>query len=82
LQRCTPDAKWKRSDGWFEAKCQSKKYYHLDKQHKPNRTITKTEKSTAQIFYQLKVGHALIGPRLQRIKKAEDVQVLVVQLAR
>jgi hypothetical protein len=53
-------------------RCKSKKYYHLDKQHKPNRTITKTEKSTAQIFYQLKVGHALIGPHLKRIKKAED----------
>jgi hypothetical protein len=72
LRWCTTDAKWRRSDEWFEAKCMSKKYYHLDKQHKPNRTITKTEKSTAQIFYQLKVGHALIGPHLQRIKKAED----------
>jgi hypothetical protein len=70
--RCTTDAKWKRSDEWFEAKCKSKKYYHLDKQHKPNRTITKTEKSTVQIFYQLKVGHALIGPHLKRIKKVED----------
>jgi hypothetical protein len=72
LRRCTTDAKRKRSDEWFEAKCKSKKYYHLDKQHKPNRTITKTEKSTAQIFCQLKVGHALIGPHLKRIKKAED----------
>jgi hypothetical protein len=25
-----------------------------------------------RIFYQLKVGHALIGPHLKRIKKAED----------
>jgi ribonuclease HI len=40
LWRCTTDAKWKRSDDWFDAKCESKKYYHLDKQHKPNRTIT------------------------------------------
>jgi hypothetical protein len=72
LRRCTTDAKWRRSDEWFEAKCKCKKHYHLDKQHKPNRTITKTEKSTAQIFYQLKVGHALIGPHLKRIKKAED----------
>jgi hypothetical protein len=60
LRRCTTDAEWMRSDEWFDAKCKSKKYYHLDKQHKPNRTITKTEKSTAQIFYQVKVGHALI----------------------
>jgi ribonuclease HI len=72
LPRCTTDAKWKRSDDRFEAKCKSKRYYHLDKQHKPHRTITKTEKSTAQIFYQLKVGHALIGPHLKRIEKAED----------
>jgi hypothetical protein len=49
-----------------------KKYYLLDKQHKPNRIITKTAKSTAQIFYQLKVGHTLTGPHLKRIKKAED----------
>jgi hypothetical protein len=72
MRRCTTDTKWKRSDEWFDAKCQSKKYYHLDKQHKPNRTITKIEKSTAQIFYQLKVGHAVIGPHLKRSKKAED----------
>jgi hypothetical protein len=26
LRRCTTDAKWKRSDEWFEAKCKSKKY--------------------------------------------------------
>jgi hypothetical protein len=26
----------------------------------------------AQMFYQLKVGHALIGPHLKWIKKAED----------
>jgi hypothetical protein len=66
------DIKWKRLDEWFEAKCKRKKYYYLDKQHKPNRTITKTEKSTAQIFYQLKVGRALISPHLKRIEKAED----------
>jgi hypothetical protein len=72
LRRCTTDAKRKRSDEWFEAKCKSKKYYLLDKQRKPNQTITKIEKSTAQIFYQLKVGHALIGPHLKRIKGAED----------
>jgi hypothetical protein len=72
LWRCTTDAKWKRSDEWIEAKCKSKKYYHLDKQHKPTRTITKTEKSTAQMFYQLKVGHALIGPHLKRIKAEDD----------
>jgi hypothetical protein len=59
------NAKWKCSDEWFDAKSKSKKYYHLDKQPKPNRTITKIEKSMARILYQLKVGHALIGPHLK-----------------
>jgi hypothetical protein len=34
--------------------------------------ISKTEKSTAQIYYQIKTGHALIDQHLQRIKKTED----------
>jgi hypothetical protein len=72
LRRCTTDAKWKRSGEWFAYKCRSKKYYRLDDQHKPNRVIAKTEKSTAQIYYQLKTGHALIGPYLKRIKKSDD----------
>jgi hypothetical protein len=59
-----------------EVKCKSKIYYLLDKHHNPNRTITKTEKSTAQISYQVKVGHALIGPHLKRVKKAEDDKCL------
>jgi hypothetical protein len=66
------DAKWRRSDEWFEAKCKSKKYYHLDMQHKHNRTITKTEKSKAQIVYQLSVGDAIIGAHLTQIKQVED----------
>jgi hypothetical protein len=69
---CTKDTKWRRSDERFEAKCENTKYYHLDKQYKPNWTITKIEKSTAQIFYQLKVGYALIGLHLKRIKNAQD----------
>jgi ribonuclease HI len=72
LRRCTTDAKWKPSDEWFVRKCRSRKYYRLDDHHKPNRVISKTEKSTAQIYYQIKTGHALIGPHLKRIKKSED----------
>jgi hypothetical protein len=53
-------------------KCRSKKYYCLDDQHKPNRVVAKTEKSTAQIYYQIKTAHALIGPHLKRIKKSDD----------
>jgi hypothetical protein len=30
LRQCTTDAKWTCSDEWIEAKCMSKKYYHLD----------------------------------------------------
>jgi hypothetical protein len=30
LRRCTMDAKWRRSDEWFETKCKSRKYHHLD----------------------------------------------------
>jgi hypothetical protein len=72
LWQCTMDAKWKGSEELFEAKCKSKKYYHLDKQHKPNWIITSTKKLMAQTFYPLKVGHALIDPHLKRIKNAED----------
>jgi hypothetical protein len=72
LRRCTTDAKWKRSGEWFSHKCRSKKYYRLNDQHKPNRVVAKTEKSTAQIYYQIKTGHALIGPHLKRIKKSDD----------
>jgi hypothetical protein len=72
LRRCTTDAKWKRSGEWFSHKCRRKKYCRLDDQHKPNRGVAKTEKSTAQIYYQIKTGHALIGPHLKRIKKSDD----------
>jgi hypothetical protein len=34
--------------------------------------VAKTEKSTAQIYYQIKTGHALIGPHLKRLKKSDD----------
>jgi hypothetical protein len=72
LRRCTTDAKWKRSDEWFVHKCRSRKYYRLNDHYKPNRVIAKTEKSTAQIYYQIKTGHALIGPYLKRIKKSDN----------
>jgi ribonuclease HI len=74
LRRCTTDAKWKRSGEWFSHTCRSKKYYRhgLDDQYKPNRVVAKTEKLTAQIYYQIKTGHALIGPHLKRIKKSDD----------
>jgi ribonuclease HI len=71
-RRCTTDAKWKRSGEWFSHKCRSKKYYRLDDQHTPNRVVAKTDKSTAQIYYQITTGHALIGPHLKRIKKSDD----------
>jgi hypothetical protein len=80
LRRCTTDAKWKRSDEWFEAKCKSKKYYHLDKQHKPNRTTTKTEKSTAQIFYQFESGPCPYWSIYKTDQERRKRQVLVVQL--
>jgi hypothetical protein len=52
--------------------CRAKKYYRLNDQHKPNRTIANSEKPTAQVYYQIKTGHALIGPYLKRIKKTDD----------
>jgi hypothetical protein len=48
LLRCTTDAKWKCSKEWFFSMRRAKKYYHLDGQHKPNRTIAKTEKLMAR----------------------------------
>jgi hypothetical protein len=42
-----------------------KKYSRLDEMQKPNKVIARTEKSIAQIVYQMKTGHALIGPHLR-----------------
>jgi ribonuclease HI len=72
LRRCTKDTKWNRSSEWFSHKCRIKKYYRRDDQHKPKRVVAKTEKSTAQMYYQIQAGHALISPHLERIKKSDD----------
>jgi hypothetical protein len=54
--RYTTDEEWKRSGEWFSHKYRGKKYYCLNDQHKSNRVIARTEKSTAQIYYQIKTG--------------------------
>jgi ribonuclease HI len=72
LRRCTTEAKWKRSNDWIQLKCRGKKYYRMDEKHNPNKVISRTEKSTAQVYFQLKTGHALIGPYLKRIGRTDD----------
>jgi hypothetical protein len=72
LRRYTTEAKWKRSNNWFELKCRGKKYYRMDKKHNPNQVISRTEKSTGQVYFQPKTGHALIGPYLKRIAQIDD----------
>jgi hypothetical protein len=72
LRRCTTEAKWKRSNDWIQLKCRVKKYYRMDEKHNPNKVISRTEKSTAQVYFQLKTGHALIGPYLKRIGRTDD----------
>jgi hypothetical protein len=46
---------------WFQHKSRGKKYYRMDEKHNPNQVLSRIEKSTAQIYFQLKTGHALIG---------------------
>jgi hypothetical protein len=72
LRRCTTEAKWKRSNDWIQLKCRGKKYYRMDEKHNQNKVISRTEKSTAQVYFQLKTDHALIGPYLKRIGRTDD----------
>jgi hypothetical protein len=67
LRRCSTKAKWKISNDRFQIKCQGKIYYCMDEKHNPNRVISRTETSAAQVYFQVKTGHALIGPYLKRI---------------
>jgi hypothetical protein len=59
----------------FNLNLVEKKYYRMDEKHKPNQVISRIEKSTAQIYFQLKTGHALIGPYLKQIQRT-NVKVL------
>jgi hypothetical protein len=56
----------------FNLNVEGKKYYHMDEKHNPNQVISRTEKSTAQVYFQLKTGHALIEPYLKRIERTHD----------
>jgi hypothetical protein len=58
---------------WFEPRCRGKKCYRVDEKHNPNKVISRTEKPTAQAYFQLRTGNALIGPYLKRIERTNDV---------
>jgi hypothetical protein len=44
----------------------------MNEKHNPNQVISRIETSTAQIYFQLKTGYALIGPYLKRIQRTYD----------
>jgi hypothetical protein len=56
----------------FNLNLVGKKYYRMDEKHNPNQVISRIEKSTAQIYFQLKTSHTLISPCLKRIQRTHD----------
>jgi hypothetical protein len=44
----------------------------MDEKHNPNQVISRIEKSPGEIYFQLKTGHAVIGPYLKRMERALD----------
>jgi hypothetical protein len=57
----------------FQLKCRGKQnYYRTDKKHNPNKVIPRTEKSRAQVYFQLETGHDLIDQYLKRIEWTHD----------
>jgi hypothetical protein len=82
FRRYTTDAKWKRSDEWFEAKCKSKKYYHLDKQHKPKPDNHENRKIDGADFLSVESRPCPYWSTLKTDHEGRRRQVLVVHSRR
>jgi hypothetical protein len=73
VRRCTTEAKWKRSNDWFQLQCGGKKILSYGREPQPEPwVISRIEKSTAQVYFLLNTGHALIGPCLKRVQRTHD----------
>jgi ribonuclease HI len=77
VQRTVTEAKWKETEEWWKAKFNSKrKRYKLNKKRRMHRLLGEAKKKIAGRYFQLKVGHALTGVYLERIKKKEGPECL------
>jgi ribonuclease HI len=73
VQREVTEAKWQETEQWWKAKFNSKrKGYKLNKKRRMHTLLGEAKKKIAGRYFQLKVGHALTGVYLERIKKNES----------
>jgi hypothetical protein len=72
INRVTTERKWEESKEWLVEQCRGHRAYKLVTTQRRDRPPLSAPKRTAARYYQLKTGHALIGPYLKRIGKSED----------
>ncbi|KAF8538549.1 hypothetical protein BDD12DRAFT_884988 [Trichophaea hybrida] len=73
VQRRVTEAKWIGTEKWWKEKFNGKKVgYRMNEKRRMSKLLGETKKSVVGRFLQLKVGHALTGVYLERIKKNES----------
>jgi ribonuclease HI len=73
LKRGITERKWVEACSWMESRLSKHHAYRPRKRMQPDPTPAKASKAVASRYYQLRTGHALIGPYLKKIgKRASD----------
>jgi ribonuclease HI len=72
INRVTTERKWEESKEWLVAQCRGNRTYRLVTTQRRDKPPLGAPKRQAARYYQLKMGHALIGTYLKRIGKSAD----------
>jgi hypothetical protein len=72
LHRQTKERKWKEAKDWLEKNLDNRPGYILPTTQQPDPIAMQERKRLATRYYQLKIGHAVIGTHLKRINSLND----------
>ena len=76
LKRGITERKWVEECSWIESRLSKHHAYRPRKRMRPDPTPAKASKAVASRYYQLRTGHALIGPYLKKIGKRPRSQAV------
>jgi hypothetical protein len=72
IHRMTKETKTKETNKWLANTLGERQGYILPKQQKPDEIAMRALKPMAAKYYQLEIGHAIIGIHLKRINSMND----------